>query len=417
MAKTSLQQLLLALLLGSTSSLGNSVSIAISVGLLLSAGTSLRSFALPSTFRFGVPLLIFIAGVLASGVSLLVNAASYSDTMENLMFYTVRKNVIEFAIAVCAYGVARRLTYRKLIDVLLIAFTVNCVVGLYQFAINPFDRTPMLFVEPSSAGYFFASFIAIVVNANFGKVRRAIGVAAFIGSVLIFSKVQMVIYGMMLYLKAGRWKYFALPMAGLLIYHYAGQVDDYLYAHFDQYRGASILVSALARDSFVGFFNSRDVYATYLTRISSLAAAVVVLVQNPLGVGFGGFNAVFASIVQPMSGFADITGSELADVVDGLKYASTKSRLLDLFIASGWVGVAAFAFYVFRFVKAHGRSEPALVLSFAMFVLASVFLELNNIFLYLLYYSALSEAAVRANAAAPSIVTLKEWEPRNARFS
>jgi glycosyltransferase involved in cell wall biosynthesis len=126
------------------------------------------------------------------------------------------------------------------------------------------------------------------------------------------------------------------------------------------------------------FKESNGVWGTYVTRVSAIEGSIRCIGEHPLGIGFGSYNSWFR-VNMAHSG---IDNPEVNAVLSGEKYASSKSNLLELFVATGIFGIFLW-FYIGKYIFKYRKEHSYIFKSFIMLTLASLFIELNPMFTYL----------------------------------
>jgi hypothetical protein len=320
-----------------------------------------------------VLLLLFFIGFINSLIFIIIDIHAYNDILHvylrNRAFFTE----IFFAIALYLYLREKSIEYT--LNILLIGVIANSIIGTAQFFMAPFERISMLFPEPSAAGYYYL-FIFFILFEKFkhGWPMLISRYFMFLG-LAIGSKAQYVLLlavGVLHYLSPKRLILF-LSVLISLTYLFRSEITSIPAIKYNLYVAEVYMDQGLR-----GFKTQNRVWDSYSTRMAAIEGSVRCIIQNPLGIGFGSFNSWFR-IHMANTG---LDNPEINDVLAGKLYASSKSNLLELFVATGIFGIALY-FYISSYFYRYRREHGYLFKSFVMMTLASLFIELSPMFIYL----------------------------------
>jgi hypothetical protein len=241
----------------------------------------------------------------------------------------------------------------------------------------------MFFPEPSAAGYYYL-FIFFILMAKFKK-----GIAFWttryfmILGLAIGSKAQIIllfIVGLLKYSTPLKLILF-LSSIGLILYNFSNELLQIDAIHYN----VNIL-KLYMEQGLSGLRLDNGVWGTYVTRISSIQGALMCIVEHPFGIGFGGFNSWYSTNMVNL-GFSS---PETDSIIYGALYASPKSNLLDFFVITGIFGIGIYLFWLNQFIK-FAKQQSYLLQSFIALSFASLFIELNPMYVYFMILFILKE--------------------------
>lgn len=332
-------------------------------------------------------LIFFMLGLINMIIFLLFldYPVSYEEVVLRARFY-----FIELLFGFSVYLFFKNRTKKDLLDVLLLSLIFNSIAGVIQFAMNPSGRTQMLFSEPSAAGFYYC-FVIFIVLANYkdSKLRFLISrFYSFLG-ILIFSKGQFLALGLVQIFKAS--KKAKLAIVGILVIVITLYID-YIRLIGDKFDQIVNLYEQLTKHGIEGLNEKYKVWSSFVTRISSIYVSLLSLIDYPNGLGFGGFHGYYVDWVKH-SGI-DIASNETDEIAQGVRYASPRSHLLELFLSTGIIGVILYIKMFISFLK-RGRKDY-LYVAFLSLTIVAFILELNPFFCYIALLIALREKEVES---------------------
>jgi hypothetical protein len=240
---------------------------------------------------------------------------------------------------------------------------------------TPFERISMLFPEPSAAGYYYMFVFFILIEKFKHRWPAYITRYYLFLGLAIGSKAQYVLLlavGFLHYLSPKRLLIFTTVL-GSLFFLFRAEISSIPIVKLNLYVANVYLDGGLKN-----FKESNGVWGTYVTRVSAIEGSIRCIGEHPLGIGFGSYNSWFR-VNMAHSG---IDNPEVNAVLSGEKYASSKSNLLELFVATGIFGIFLW-FYIGKYIFKYRKEHSYIFKSFIMLTLASLFIELNPMFTYL----------------------------------
>lgn len=339
------------------------------------------------------PLALFVLGALVTCWVLVLSDNIFNGQQANIIVFRTRRYFIDIFVALAVAGYFATITGQQILKILILAVAINVCVGWLQFLVSPFTRASMLFVEPSSAGYFFSSFIFLVYFALKLEFKRTTGFFYFISSLLISSKAQIAVYiafPILRYLNVKGLMLLAVLIPLAVIAFIVFDVHSILFNFSDQYRGFIFVANSLVSLGFADALSDSNTYGTYITRLSGIYLAVQMFVEYPWGIGFGAYSVFFPTYYHEYFIFSGLaTANELKEILEGVKLATPKSALMELFVSTGVLGIVLLFVGSIVIIVKGSRISRYVPISFICFILASTLVELNNFFLYFSVFAAL----------------------------
>lgn len=301
--------------------------------------------------------------------------------------FRFRKFFIEFFIAFSVILQLQGVTILRLAKILKVIVILNFSIAVIQFTYSGGERASMLFMEPSSAAYFILiSFIPCYYLYRQGLLSKLTMCALILSSLLIFSKAFIVIVILTYVIYFFFTKGMKNKILIFFIFNILNLIVIFNWNTFielsDQFKGFSLMLSALYNYGINGLSIEYGVYSTYVTRFSSLLASVYLFITNPFGVGYGSFGYLYEQTLNSLGIISLISGVEVDGFFSGNLVPSPKSNLLEIFIATGWLIIPIFLFIYLKYFKNNIIFSKIM---FIMFVLSSFLIELNNFYLYLFF--------------------------------
>jgi len=374
-----LLQLYIALMIGSQFNIG--ILYLVFVGYVVAGRMFARNKERWSNLELQY-IFIAVLSVVLSFIYIVIYHEGYEDRWN--IYLANRKIIIEIAFSLALYVYLKYKDLRYIIETIFYALLFNVIVGTIEIATGFPKRISMLFPEPSSAGYFylFIFFIALTklkepplykyVSRYFLLIGLAIGSKAQI-ALLFF-------VGMLKYFTPGKILAYILIIGGLTYVFW----DDLM--RIEAFKYNLHVVEVYLEQGLGGFKEKEGIWGTYVTRISAIEGSIKCIIEHPFGVGFGGFNSWFP-INMAGIGFSS---EETDKIFQGVLYASSKSNLLWFFVSTGIFGIALYIYWFKIFWDARKEYEY-LFQSFVALTLASTFIELNPMFLYIMILFILKE--------------------------
>lgn len=287
---------------------------------------------------------------------------------------------IEISFAFCVYLFFRTRTKKDIMDVLLYSIVFNSIAGVIQFILSPTERLQMLFSEPSAAGFYYC-FIIFILLAHYKESLWKIIVSRVyvLFGILIFSKGQFLTLGLVHIFKASRKFKLILIVCSIIILSIFIENLSMVGNNFSQFDQVLNVFVQISKHGIEGLSEKYKVWSSFVTRLSGIYVSLLSLVEYPNGLGFGGFHGYYVNWVKH-SGI-DIASIETDEIAKGVKYASPRSHLLELFISTGLIGLILYIKMFIAFLK-RGRKDY-LYVSFLSLTIVAFVLELNPFFCYL----------------------------------
>ncbi len=305
----------------------------------------------------------------------------YADRV-NIIF-NIRKYFIQILFSIALYEFFKDKNIEYLLTTLFFSIVPNIMLGTYQLITTFPERIEMFFLEPSSAGYYYL-FIFFILLEKFkegipfwsSRYYMVLGLA-------IGSKAQIILLSIVGVLK------YSTPLKLLL---FLSIVASFFYGFYDQIMELETVQYNLKvfnlywEQGLSGLTIDNGVWGTYVTRISAIQGAITCIFENPFGIGFGGYNSWYTTNMVD----AGFSSPETDMIIYGDGYATPKSNLLDFFVATGFFGILMYLYWFIQFIQI-GKSKGYLLQSFIILTLASMFIELNPLFAYIMILFILKE--------------------------
>ncbi len=318
---------------------------------------------------------ILILGTIMGIIYMISNNHAYGD-MYNIILNT-RKYFIEILFSIALYQYLKYKDLEYVLSIIFISFIMNLIIGTYQIITTFPERIDMLFPEPSAAGYyylfvFFILFEKIKENKYLFYLSRyfmVIGLA-------IGSKAQIIllaVVGVLHYSKPLKLLIFILTISGILFFFWNEIMAIDVVAYNIK------VLNIYIEQGLSGLRTDNGVWGTYVTRISAIQGAIMCFLDNPWGIGFGGYHSWYIDNMSHI-GFKS---EETDRILSGIAYATPKSNLLNFFVTTGIIGIVLYATWLKEFFIV-GKQYNYLFQSFIILTFASLFIELNPMFVYIM---------------------------------
>lgn len=327
-------------------------------------------------------LFIFLLGTASVMTYIVFNDSAYDD-MSNILL-NIRKYFIEIIFSIALYDFLKYKDLKYTLSIIYISIIINILVGTYEVATLFPERIDMLFTEPSAAGYYYL-FVFFILYEKFKQEQIPFYVSRYfmVLGLAIGSKAQIALLGLVAVLRyATPLKILSLiTVVGTLIYLFRNQLMD-----IDAIAYNMKVLNIYLEEGLSGLRTDNGVWGTYVTRISAIQGAIICFLHHPFGIGFGGYNSWYVTNMAGM-GFSS---SETDGIFAGIAYATPKSNLLSFFVNTGVFGVALYFYWFKQFILA-GKQNLYLFQSFILLTFASLFIELNPMFVYIMFLFILKE--------------------------
>lgn len=327
-------------------------------------------------------LFIFFLGTVSVMAYSVFNDPAYDD-MSNILL-NIRKYFIEIIFSIALYDFLKYKDLNYTLNIIYISIIINIFVGTYQVVTLFPERIDMLFSEPSAAGYYYL-FVFFILYEKFKQEQISFFISRYfmVLGLAIGSKAQIALLGLVAVLRyATPLKILSfLTVFGTLIYIFQDQLMQ-----IDAIAYNVKVLKIYLDEGLAGLRTDNGVWGTYVTRISAIQGAIICFFEYPFGIGFGGYNSWYVTHMAGM-GFAS---AETDGIFAGIAYATPKSNLLSFFVNTGIFGIALY-FYWFKQFIAAGKENLYLFQSFILLTFASLFIELNPMFVYLMFLFILKE--------------------------
>ncbi len=326
-------------------------------------------------------IVLLVIGAILTLIYMNYYDEGYADRVNIIL--NIRKYFIQILFSIALYEFFKDKNIEYLLTTLFFSIVPNIMLGTYQLITTFPERIEMFFLEPSSAGYYYL-FIFFILLEKFkeglpfwsSRYYMLLGLA-------IGSKAQIILLSIVGVLK------YSTPIKLLL---FLSIVTSFFYGFYDQIMELEIVKYNLKvfnlywEQGLSGLTIDNGVWGTYVTRISAIQGAITCIFENPFGIGFGGYNSWYTTNMVD----AGFSSPETDMIIYGDGYATPKSNLLDFFVATGFFGILLYIYWFIQFIQI-GKSKGYLLQSFIILTLASTFIELNPLFVYIMILFILKE--------------------------
>ena len=320
-------------------------------------------------------LFILLFGTLIVITYMLLDDNAYSD-MSNIIL-NIRKYFIEILFSIALYQYLKYKDLEYVLSIIFISVIMNLIVGTYQLLTTFPERIDMLFPEPSGAGYYYL-FVFFILFEKFKEHKYLFYLSRYfmIIGLAIGSKAQIIllaVVGVLRYSTPLKLLFFTLTI-GLILFVFWNEIMG-----IDVVAYNIKVLNIYMEQGLSGLRTDNGVWGTYVTRVSAIQGAIMCLFDNPLGIGFGGYHSWYLDHMSHI-GFKS---SETDRILAGVAYATPKSNLLNFFVTTGVVGIGLYLTWLKEFYIA-GKHYTYLFQSFIILTFASLFIELNPMFVYIM---------------------------------
>lgn len=301
----------------------------------------------------------------------------------------IRKFAIESVFAILLYTYLKNKSYSFILNMIYFGAAINCIIALIEMpmVLTTPHRAKMLFFEPSSAGFYYCFIIFILfMGSKDSIVKRNVAYSFSILGLIAFSKAQFLTLLIVAIITARTSiKISALFFIFLSFISFQSEIKDYygiLVNDNLQIYGIDRLFSALSEYGIYGLSNLYDVTDTYVTRLSGIYVSIMTLFEYPFGIGVSTFNLWYKQYLIDTNLVNVFIGGEVSSMFQGEAWASPRSRILELIVASGFIGLVGLI-YIIRSFSHERKYNYLLYVSFISTFIAGIILELNPILDYL----------------------------------
>ena len=318
---------------------------------------------------------IFTVGLAGSIYYIIIS--NISGNLLEAQLYRNRFHLIELLFASTLYAFLITKSKKYIFELLFVGMGVNIVVGVYQFALNPFDRITFMFFEPSAAAMYYIFMFSLIIY-EYSKMVNYYKYASYLflaQGLLVFSKAQYVALLFSIFQQLRK-----TNILLVLILFLSG-----IYA---MVKLQPALVNSITNFSSVfyehglkGLNASYQIYNTWSGRISAFYVSLNLILQNPLGIGFGSFNTMYSDFMSASGLYNYIWSGEIEHNYYGNYYYTSKSILMEIFVSTGFVGIVSYAYLFFR-VFSQRKKYKYIYYTFCSLSIIGVIVELAPIFAY-----------------------------------
>lgn len=366
-------------------------------------------------------LIIFIACV-NSVLFFLFGEYSF-ESNDTAQLLGIRKFVIESVFAVLLYSYLRSKSYNFILNIIYIGAAVNCIVALIEMpmVLSTPHRAKMLFFEPSSAGFYYCfSVFLLFLGINNNIIKRNIAFSFSILGLIAFSKAQFLVLLIVAIITARMHiKIISIALLSVLSISFRAEISyyyDILLNDNLQIYGIDRLIKSLSEHGIYGLSNLYDVTDTYVTRLSGIYVSIMTLFEYPFGIGVSTFNLWYKQYLIDTNLINVFIGGEVSLMFQGEAWASPRSRILEIIVASGFIALIGFVYLVKSFFKER-KYNYLLYVAFLSTFIAGIILELNPILDYLVILILLLEKCREKRREHNDNVVKENSTPHNIQAS
>lgn len=295
-----------------------------------------------------------------------------------------RQYLIEIIFSICLYYRLSEKPLNTIYSIIYYSVLLNLIALIAQILLtNKFFRLSLLFPEPSSAGYFYC-FVFYILSIDYFKSNLHMKIISqgfrYLG-ILIFSKGQLISLFILSLLKIKLKSFMViLSVIFVIIFSYPRISNSLPNEITTTVTEAKIFSSFIVQDGI----SANGVASTYITRYSSIFFAIKSIVQFPFGIGFGTFDSLFSKTLNSDKLPSIALSTELSDTGLGYSYGSPRSNLLELLLSSGLIAIIIML-KIFLIFYRNRIIHKEIYNAFLLFIIASLFLELNSFFVMLTF--------------------------------
>lgn len=351
------------------------VKIIVSIVLIISIIQNQKTPFSPGIYSVSVILLLILGST---------NSILYMTTGEIPMesYHTqlmrVRFHFIEFMFAVILYQYFRTKSKQYIIDVLFIGIGFNILAGIIQLYFNKSGRISMLFYEPSAAGMYYIFIVSAIYHSRsiltiFQK--RMFYLFGMIG-LFIFSKAQYIaLIILAIQQTKGKTRAYSAILMILSIYVLSVLQPELFHSIMN-------FTNVFYSYGMKGLNAMNGIYNTWASRISAFYVSIQLILEHPLGIGFGSFNVMYADYMRN-HGLSDyIWSGEIISNSYGEYFFTPKSILMEIFVSTGLIGIFIYM-RIFLLLFSNRKTLQHLYYAFISLTLMGLIVELAPFFAYM----------------------------------
>lgn len=340
---------------------------------------------------FASVLFVMKSNISSSLYDIFIEFLSVNSNFSSGLPTIVRQNrqyLIEIVFSICLYYHLSNKNLKSIYSIIYISVLLNFSAILFDLLIQKkLLRLSMLFPEPSSAGYFYC-FVFFLLSLSYFKSNYKIKLISYsfkILGILIFSKGQIIALFLYSVLRIKIKKMLVILLILLMFVSNYNRIYNYLPNDFTQtITEVQTVTYYLFKDGITGLSTKNGVSETYITRLASSFFAYKSMSQFPLGIGFGTYDIMLSNKLQNDKQASYIVSSEMDDISRGSSYGSPKSNLIEVIISSGIIAFISLC-YIFAIFFKHRKNNKEIYNAIILFLLASLFLELNSFFVMMTF--------------------------------
>lgn len=330
-----------------------------------------------------IPFLLFFLCFL---VTISHIAYDLNDIFNKTSIYRTRKFFIEITVCYLCYPFLRNMMTDNLKYLAGLFLTLHLLIILLQHMFN-FENKSSTFIEPSALATFAILFSVIyLAKSEIISTVKVLFLAFLLGSkaFILGLFLRLIMYSKSVNI------FFLVPFISILFYFLSKQET-----FSNAINGFVVFFSAISSAGLNGLDMNYGVYATYLTRISSLVMSINAIVDLPFGLGFGNFHHYYLD--QHLSVFYENNlGDEVNESLQsGL--VTPKSQILEIIVSGGVLTMCLILYWVYFFIRKNIRNT---IIIFPVLFVALV-TELSNFYLILLimsiYFNDESHKSLKSN--------------------
>lgn len=315
--------------------------------------------------------LLFVLGILLTLTTSLINGLELSNEKILRLRYWVFQFFYAYSGVVFVKKIVVTGQQKRLLLVIKAIVIIFSIIACLQVIVLGYSQATILSSEPSQASgvllYWLVFFIVLsdikYKNVSFGVVFLAIVAMAAIGSKAIFISVGLLLGSLI----------FRLNFKEILVLVASGFVIMLL--QFDitsPYQKISYLYEVLSENGLAGLSYNFLIWDSWIVRIGSMLSAGWIILDYPVGIGFGSFDQIFPNYVERI--LPDTSSNELIRILSNESYATPKSYLLEFVVSIGLLGLMYLVWMLVQVVKIYRWSN--VTVSFVVLMLQATLVEL-----------------------------------------
>ncbi len=347
------------------------------VGLFIVA-TSYPALKIPKT-AFYFFLIVLLSGTLIALIMITLGTFPEDEVKDVLLrsrFFWIR---VLFALAVCV--LLMRVSAHQILRFAYFIMLIQLGAGLYELFFTNTLRISMLTAEPSAAAMYYV-FLAPLMIGYYGieKKARIWIICYLVLGLFIQSKAQILVIPLIILFLVFRSQSkklkiatgIALILVLICIPLFLGikEVDRLVY-----------FIDILKEKGIQGLTEQNRIWSTFTLRFSSVLTALQLIIENPMGIGFGGFHYFYIEKMTSSTIQGALTGVEIRGILNGELYATPKSIFLEYAVSCGLFFIIPIILIIKNFIS---NAIPATIqASFFALILISLLVELSPFMTFL----------------------------------